>query len=229
MKKISRREKIMIILLSVIIVVLLIIFVSVIKNKDFAKTTDSDDEYACEDEWEQEYRTYDGVLVPYYENDEYAEDYCISFYMYRTINDLIELPFDASDYFMESRGIHLDIIYSDDSDNKVYVEHQADAEDPDLYYVKISNNKNSNKEYYEIKIKEKDTQGNYEVLKKKTDYSSIKNKISLFSDKDNPWLDDRTYAEYVADYLKNEQGVTGWEGYEGELDTDMMMDILGYN
>ena len=210
--------------IAVIIVMVPILIVLLLGNNKINKKG----KYNCYEEFKPTYRTYDGVLVPYYEADDYAEDYCMSYYVYRTVKDLIEVPFDISDYLMEGRGIYLDILYSDNSKNKIYIEHQVDNTIPNRYYIKISNNYDSNQTYYIINVNKKDENGNYEITKNKTSYSKVKDKITKFNNRLNPWIDDRTYTASLLDYLNNKQNVYMWEGQKEELTVDSLMKILHY-
>ena len=121
----DKYKKIGLRVIAVIIVMIPILIVFLLGDKSTKK-----DKYNCYDEFKPTYRTYDGVLVPYYKTDTYAEDYCMSYYVYRTVKDLIEVPFDISDYLMEGRGIYLDILYSDKHRKKIYIEHQVDNTTP---------------------------------------------------------------------------------------------------
>lgn len=219
----DKYKKIGLRVIAVIIVMLPILIVFLLGDKSTKK-----DKYNCYDEFKPTYRTYDGVLVPYYKTDSYAEDYCMSYYVYRTIKDLIDVPFDISDYIMEGRGIYLDILYSDNSKNKIYIEQQVDNTTPNRYYIKISNNYNSDQTYYIIDVNKKDDNGNYEITKNKTSYNKVKDKITKFNNKLNPWIDDRTYTESLLDYLNNKQNVYMWEGQNEDLTVDSLMKILGY-
>ena len=192
---------------------------------------DKDNDYNCKDEWGFTYRTYDGLLVPYYYNTDFPEEKVESFYVYNKIPDLyayLPAEYKLEDTTMESRGIVLDIVKDKTTDKKVYIEHQPANGDYNVFYAKISSNFNDDIKYYKFSVTPIDDKDNYEVKTENVSFEDIKDEVTKFNETPNAFLDDRTYANYLYEYYAS-QGVIGWEGYSEPLSPDLMMKIMGYN